>query len=562
MGPVANMLSVAALVNSWRQTPEGKEIKDRTGIYVINATSLGIGCISNIILFMHFSNRLTYITSQLWNIFGWSIAMILLVADLLWCWNKEIRFTDKQKGIGFWYAFFTVILYAGCTATLSLHFLGYKLKKYAPKFNLSEDERTVMMYTLWLSCWFMWGAGMFSQIMNISYGSAVYYCVVSTTTVGLGDVTPQTVAAKIMTLIFFLSSLLILGLIVTLTRTIVQKSFRPIVSLHISESKRSIFLKDLANKNDHRAHDYRDYNQFLLMRKTHKECESYAKRSGAILSVVIWILFWLIGALIFKFIEDWSYFNALYFCFLCLITIGYGDFAPSTGAGRSFFVVWALAAVPLMTCLINSVGEYLYDLGWSLSGNLNKAIRLTYRKINKAVSALGSHFFRNLELILTTTQRTNSGENTSSSDEQIKIELAENLSESDRSGDDSNLLSNKQLKIEKKIERLWLLAKDYSLLSETEPDHKLLYQEWVSIFSLLPDKQFEVIFSKNFWLSNVSPIRYNTNESRLAFLQLSSALKLEMKKLFNQDGNYNALGALNRQNSSDFLEEHNIQNEA
>ncbi|KAL6940229.1 hypothetical protein ACO0QE_004125 [Hanseniaspora vineae] len=562
MGPVANMLSVAAIVNSWKQTPEGKEIRDRTGIYVINATSLAIGCISNIILFMHFSNRLTYITSQLWNMFGWFIAMILLVAALLWCWNSEIRFTDKQKGIGFWYALFTVILYTGCTFTLSLHFLGYKLKKYAPRFNLSEDERTVMMYTLWLSCWIMWGAGMFSHIMDISYGSAVYYCVVSTTTVGLGDVTPQTVASRIMTLIFFLSSLLILGLIVTLTRTIVQKSFRPIVSLHLSESKRSIRLKNLANKHDCNPHDYRDNDQFLIMRKMHKECDSYAKRSGALLSVVIWILFWLIGAVIFMFSEGWNYFEALYFCFLCLITIGYGDFAPSTGAGRSFFVVWALAAVPIMTCLINSIGEYLYDLGWSLSGNLNKAIRLAYWKVNKTLAAVGNRFFKNIELILTNTQRSNSGENSSSSDDQIKTELAENLSESERSEDDTKLLSNKQLKTEKKIERLWILAKDYSLLSETEPNHKLPYQEWVAIFSLLPDKQFDHIFTKNFWLSDVSPIRYNTNESRLAFLQLSSALKLEMKKLFNEDGNYNALGALNRHNSSDFLEERSIQNAA
>ncbi|PFX19386.1 potassium channel subfamily K member 1-like [Stylophora pistillata] len=43
---------------------------------------------------------------------------------------------------------------------------------------------------------------------------------------------------------------------------------------------------------------------------------------GAIMLVII------IPAIFFMFLEDWSYFEALYFCFISLTTIGLGDFVP------------------------------------------------------------------------------------------------------------------------------------------------------------------------------------------------------------------------------------------
>lgn len=47
-----------------------------------------------------------------------------------------------------------------------------------------------------------------------------------------------------------------------------------------------------------------------------------------------------------------TYFQALYLCYVSLLTIGYGDLAPQSNAGRPFFVVWSLVAVPTMTILV------------------------------------------------------------------------------------------------------------------------------------------------------------------------------------------------------------------
>jgi len=52
-----------------------------------------------------------------------------------------------------------------------------------------------------------------------------------------------------------------------------------------------------------------------------------------------------------------TYFQALYFCYVSLLTIGYGDLSPKSNAGRCFFVVWSLVAVPTMTILISDMGD-------------------------------------------------------------------------------------------------------------------------------------------------------------------------------------------------------------
>jgi potassium channel subfamily K, other eukaryote len=77
-------------------------------------------------------------------------------------------------------------------------------------------------------------------------------------------------------------------------------------------------------------------------------------------STISWFMLWLMSAGIFKETErydGWTYFDALYFTFTSLMTIGYGDFYPTSNGGKSFFVFWSLLAVPTITILISSMGD-------------------------------------------------------------------------------------------------------------------------------------------------------------------------------------------------------------
>ena len=52
----------------------------------------------------------------------------------------------------------------------------------------------------------------------------------------------------------------------------------------------------------------------------------------SILSAVILTFIVFLPALFFVYIENWGYFEALYFCFITLTTIGLGDYTPGDGA--------------------------------------------------------------------------------------------------------------------------------------------------------------------------------------------------------------------------------------
>ncbi|KJA26795.1 hypothetical protein HYPSUDRAFT_132499 [Hypholoma sublateritium FD-334 SS-4] len=80
----------------------------------------------------------------------------------------------------------------------------------------------------------------------------------------------------------------------------------------------------------------------------------YARLSVAL---SLFFIFWMVGSAIFMKTEGWEFGSAIYFCFVSFSTVGYGDLAPRTQAGRSIFIVWALLGVGTMTILISILAE-------------------------------------------------------------------------------------------------------------------------------------------------------------------------------------------------------------
>lgn len=72
------------------------------------------------------------------------------------------------------------------------------------------------------------------------------------------------------------------------------------------------------------------------------------------------LILWFVGAAVFQraeYLQQWSYMEALYFSYTSLLTIGYGDYSPHSNAGKAFFVLWSLLAVPSLTILISNMGD-------------------------------------------------------------------------------------------------------------------------------------------------------------------------------------------------------------
>lgn len=131
----------------------------------------------------------------------------------------------------------------------------------------------------------------------------------------------------------------------------------------------------------HQRHPHRRQPRLLLLREEKDRFDTMRaiqhstarfKRWYALtLSVLAFGILWCVGAVVFwkaeRHAQGLSYFQALYFCYVSLLTVGYGDLAPKSNAGRSFFVVWSLIAVPTMTILIS---DMVSVLSWLFFGSI------------------------------------------------------------------------------------------------------------------------------------------------------------------------------------------------
>ena len=99
--------------------------------------------------------------------------------------------------------------------------------------------------------------------------------------------------------------------------------------------------------------------RFEAMRKLQKKSQIWKNWFRLSLTLTVFAVFWCVGAVAFwqaeKSTTNMTYWQTVYFCWVALLSIGYGDFAPKSGAGRCFFVIWSLIAVPTITILASDL---------------------------------------------------------------------------------------------------------------------------------------------------------------------------------------------------------------
>ncbi|CAK1360843.1 unnamed protein product [Cercospora beticola] len=454
LGPLANVLSIAALVTYWRMclvkgvdendasecawdrlsaslVPElnGQEFADPRWCYNLNIVSLVFGFVGNFFLLCNFTNRIR--------------ASMQIYAPPT---RPQQTYTQ-----GFWYAILAAVSYLICAAGLMVNMLGFWLGHYPHRFTLTDSQRTLILQTMMFSVWLAAGGAIFSAVeygpgtetddesdgttsAKWSFVNALYFSDVTILTVGFGDFYPQSNVGRGLVFPYSVGGIVVLGLMIssitafvrelgtenvvkghkerTRARTIdrTAKSSLELERMRTADNDRQTAVStvfDAGNsslprspRSDDGSHgaasgDYRrlrsktaarrattwaphrrvfssrpprlvllraEKDRFEAMRRIQRSTSRFKKWYGLLMSVLAFGFLWCIGAVVFWQAEkstanEMTYFKALYFGYVSLLTIGYGDLAPKSNAGRPFFVFWSLIAVPTMTILVGDLSD-------------------------------------------------------------------------------------------------------------------------------------------------------------------------------------------------------------
>lgn len=288
----------------------------------------------------------------------------------------------------FWYGMWAAALYFFVAALMSVTAYGALRSHYPLDFQLTASQRTLMLQTIMFLLYMLLGALVFSTLEGWAYLDSVYWANVTLFTIGFGDIVVKTRAGRGLLIPYALVGIVSVGLVIGSIRSlvlerasrrldarIVEKKRRRVVAAMLKQGKDSILrpIRPSPPSPDGEECDPTDTDdgslselarrkaEFNLMRLIQHEALVRRRWVATLVSTAPWLVLWLLGAFIFvKFeapYQHWSYFEGVYFTFVSLTTLGYGEITPTSNGARSFFVFWALLALPTMTVLISNAGD-------------------------------------------------------------------------------------------------------------------------------------------------------------------------------------------------------------
>ncbi|GAA0166667.1 ion channel [Lithospermum erythrorhizon] len=148
---------------------------------------------------------------------------------------------------------------------------------------------------------------------------AIYFCVVTMTTVGYGDLIPRTKFAKFLACIFVFTGMALVGFVLSNAAD------------YILEKQEILFVKAIIHKKENGD------NHDLM-----KEIEANKIHYKVLTTLGVILFLFLAGIFFLYFFEDLELFDAFYCVCSTVTTLGYGDKSFSTKTGRLFAAVWIL----------------------------------------------------------------------------------------------------------------------------------------------------------------------------------------------------------------------------
>ena len=603
-GPIASAFSVCALVVNWRvvippggnEGERGTNVKDPKWLVAVNAVSLVLALAANVALLLNMARRLSFKIAQSITIIGWYISSFLLIALVVTAtYSLKLAPGDNRALTqAFYYAVIAAALYFIIATLMICTVYGALRGEYPMEFKLTMSQRTLMLQTISFMVYMVGGGAVYAKIEGWKFLDGVYFANFTLLTIGIGDYTPGTHLGRSLLFPYAVGGIVILGLLIGSIRSLVLERGKRKLGRRMVEKKRERLLEKLYRKEGKDGakrlvplsgnEDFvkagmsereRRKKEFHLMRKIQDQAAKRQKWVALFISGGAWFTLWFIGAIVFwraERYQGWSYFEALYFAYTTLLTIGYGDLRPYSNSGKPFFVFWSLLAVPALTIVISNMGDTVVKSIRDLTIYVGDLTVLPGEGSNKERLKQGAAIFAQDKTRVPfmneppgflaeknggDTEKQNRGAKTAATDRLAGDLEQTELNEAEAAKDRGDSLG------EDIHEYHYLLAKEFRKVLKhlnESPPRKYSYEEWAWFLKLMgedensnashrkapvkvkrgeddePDTQQAQSDDKDkgarqwSWLGNRSPLMGEVDEAEWVFERLSMTLERELKR--------------------------------
>ncbi|KAE9377358.1 voltage-gated potassium channel [Stipitochalara longipes BDJ] len=576
-GPLASAFGICAITQSWRvqnltkahdNMYVGTDIKDPEWLLVPNGLSLALSLLANISLLLSMANRLPFSIAQFLSIlsfFGSSIILIVITS------LANSNTWPVPQGSSLSASFYFACISAGISLTncllLSFTFYYAKVLHEIPTdltMTLTLPQRTLMVQSLGFIIYIMSGAAIFSSIEGWRFTDAIYWATVTLLTIGFGDMAPTTHTGRSLIIPFATSGIVMIGLVIGSIGTLVldrgAKKMFARMTVNSREKKIRLATQKLgdspisavttqsqldpsASDASEHPHILNEKAEFTLMREVQSDVSRSQHVRLFIIATVAILALWLLGGLVFwtteKASQSWSYFDGLYFCFIALMTIGYGDLEVSSAAGKAAFVYWAFLAVPTMTILVASMGATFLIAVKAIIHKIDDFVVLPHE--GRKDSYLNKmHKMGKLKVKAKFGHRWGWSEHKDGRERHWHHQHGEGIR-----NPDTGVVHHDHRKIHQNLSHdekwthadlLYQLAREIRELLPKLSDskgRKYTYEEWTKFIHLLnhdASKKDHISTASWSWLDDSSPLFRHRNETAWILERLSMRLEEELKK--------------------------------
>jgi potassium channel subfamily K len=117
-----------------------------------------------------------------------------------------------------------------------------------------------------------------------------------------------------------------------------------------------------------------------------KRFELTGPQRTLMLQTMSFVTYLLLGALVYSHIEGWEFLNAVYWADVTLLTVGLGEYSPSTTLGKWLLFPFAIGGILMIGLVVGSIRSLVLD-----RGKEKLSMRIVEKKRSKAIHNVDEH---------------------------------------------------------------------------------------------------------------------------------------------------------------------------